>query len=323
MSVLSVETKKITELTSTMDITDNDLVIVELVNGGTRKMVYGDLMVAIKQSLLGGDDSVLTTANISDIQTEDGTKVSASSLIKSMNDLGIVMFREQKASYGYFGIEQDIDELVDWVRAGAWDKFAIGDYIIDTRTTGEKVIWEVADKNGYLHCGDTPLEKNHILLVSRDCFNDKQSYNTDNTNAGGFAGSAMPDKLIVEKNTFSAKLRGYMTEIRRMENNKGAWSWATREICLPSIVELIGYGGFADQYAGGPICHSLALFTGGNAHLMKGSGFNKAIEERTVYWAQDPSGYDTIRFCSISNSGYSYSLGANNPSGVAPLIVLS
>ncbi len=323
MSILSVETKKIPELTATTDLSENDLIIVELVNGGTRKMAYGDLVTIIKASLSGGGDSILTTANISSIQTEDGNMVPASALIKSMNDLGIIMFREQKASYGYFGIEQNIDELMEWVRAKAWDKFAIGDYIIDTKTTGEKVMWEVADKNGYLHCGDTPLESSHIILNPRDCFNTKQQYNTSNTNAGGFAGSTMPAKLVTEMNTFSAKLRGYMTEIRRLENNKGTWAWATRKICLPSIVELTGHEGFADRFSGGPICHSLALFTGGNAHLMKGSGFNKAVEARTWYWAQDPSGYDTTNFCFVYSNGLSDSNSASLTGGVAPLIVLS
>ena len=316
--------ENIPELAATTDLSENDLIIVELVNGGTRKMAYGDLVTTIKASLSGGGDSILTIANISSIQTEDGNMVPASALIKSMNDLGIIMFREQKAAYGYFGIEQNIDELMEWVRAGnAWDKFAIGDYIVDTKTTGEKVMWEVADKNGYLHCGDTPLESSNIILVPRDCFNTQQQYNTSNINAGGFASSTMHAKLVTEMNTFSAKLRGYMTEIRRLENNKGNWAWATREICLPSIVELTGNTGFADRFANVPICHSLALFTGGNAHLSKGSGFNKAVEARTKYWTQDPSGYDTTGFCDISSHGYSNFDSATSTGGIVPLIVLS
>lgn len=323
MSVLSVQTKKITELQSTMDITKSDMVIVELTNGGTRKMTYGDLISVIQASLKGNEDAMMTIANISSIQTDETGKVPSSALVKGMNDDFAVMKRESMASYGYFGIEQDLDTLMGYVKAGQWDKFAIGDYFIDTRTNGQKVMWEVADKNGYLHCGDTALEESNIICIPRDCLNETKQYNTTNTNTGGYAASTMPATLESIADTFSTKLQGYMTSVRRLENNKGGWAWASCRISLPSSTEILGYNGWANEYSTGPICHSLALFTGGNAHVVKGRGFSKSEANAQQYWLADPSDMMTTEFCNIGSNGASGTHVASDTAGLAPLIVLT
>ena len=323
MSVLSVQTKKIPELQATMGLVGNDMIIVELADGGTRKMTYGNLIAVIQASLKGDEDAMMTIASISSIQTDEAGKVPSSALVKGMNDDFAIMKREIMAPYGYFGIEQNLDTLMGYVRAGQWDKFAVGDYFIDTRTNGQKVMWEVADKNGYLHCGDSPLESNNIICVPRDCLEETQQYNTSNTNTGGFAASLMPAALETIAGTFSAKLQGYMATVKRLENNKGGWAWASRRISLPSVNEMLGHQGWADQFSGGPVCHSLALFTGGNAHVMKGRGFNKSAASRQWYWLADPSASNTAGFCIVGSSGDSSDNYASSAGGLAPLIVLT
>lgn len=323
MSVLSVQTKKIPELQATTGLVGNDMIIVELADGGTRKMTYGNLIAVIQASLKGDEDAMMTIASISSIQTDEAGKVPSSALLKGMNDDFAIMKREIMAPYGYFGIEQNLDTLMGYVRAGQWDKFAVGDYFIDTRTNGQKVMWEVADKNGYLHCGDTPLESNNIICVPRDCLEETQQYNTSNTNTGGFAASLMPAALETIAGTFSAKLQGYMATVKRLENNKGGWAWASRRISLPSVNEMLGHQGWADSFSGGPVCHSLALFTGGNAHVMKGRGFNKSAASRQWYWLADPSASNTASFCFVTVSGFSNDYPASGASGLAPLIVLT
>lgn len=323
MSVLSVQTKKIPELQATTGLVGNDMIIVELADGGTRKMTYGNLIAVIQASLKGDEDAMMTIASISSIQTDEAGKVPSSALLKGMNDDFAIMKREIMAPYGYFGIEQNLDTLMGYVRAGQWDKFAVGDYFIDTRTNGQKVMWEVADKNGYLHCGDTPLESNNIICVPRDCLEETQQYNTSNTNTGGFAASLMPAALETIAGTFSAKLQGYMATVKRLENNKGGWAWASRRISLPSVNEMLGHQGWADSFSGGPVCHSLALFTGGNAHVMKGRGFNKSAASRQWYWLADPSASNTAYFCGVSFNGDSSYSNASYAGGLAPLIVLT
>ena len=232
--------------------------------------------------------------------------------------------REQMASYGYFGVEWDIDDLMTLVKAGKWDKFAIGDYFIETNTAGEKIQFEVTGKNSYLHCGDTELSAPHIVASPRDCLQTYYKFNTSNTNAGGYAASLMPANLETEANKFTSKLQGYMTTIRRLENNKGAWAWASRRIFLPGNPELVGFHGWSDYYDSGAF-NQLPLFVGGNAHLLKGAGYNKSKAARMWYWTADPSSASTAHFCFFPTSGLSYDPdpGASHEGGVAPLIVLS
>ena len=232
--------------------------------------------------------------------------------------------REQMASYGYFGAEFALDDLMALVRAGKWDKFAIGDIFTETTTAGEKIEFEVTGKNSYLHCGDqgNGLTANHIVVSPRDCLQTYYKFNSTNTNAGGYAGSLMPANLETEANKFSSKLQGYMTSIRRLENNKGAWAWASRRIFLPGNPELVGFHGWADQYDGGAF-NQMPLFRGGNAHLLKGSGYKKGKAARMWYWTADPSAADTTSFCLFDRGGGSNRSGASSDGGIAPFIVLS
>ncbi|MCM1218267.1 MAG: hypothetical protein NC548_27590 [Lachnospiraceae bacterium] len=233
-----------------------------------------------------------------------------------------ILKREQMASYGYYGVEWNIDDLMKLVKAGKWDKFAVGDYFVETNTAGEKILFEVTGKNSYLHCGDTELSKPHIVASPRDCLETYYKYNTTNTNAGGYAASLMPANLETEANKFTSKLQGYMTQIRRLENNKGAWAWASRRIFLPGNPELVGFHGWADQYDGGAF-NQLPLFAGGNAHILKGAGFNKKKAARMWSWTADPSAANTASFCFFHYYGASHYLVASADGGVAPLIVLS
>ena len=249
-------------------------------------------------------------------------------ILKVVSDHGVlaadyaIQKREQMASYGYFGAEWNIDDLMTLVKAGSWDKFAIGDYFIETNTAGEKILFEVTGKNSYLHCGDTELTAPHIVVSPRDCLQTYYKYNSSNTNAGGYAASLMPANLETEAKKFTTKLQGYMTTIRRLENNKGTWACASRRIFLPGNPELVGFHGFADMWDGGAF-NQLPLFVGGNAHLLKGAGFNKSKAARMWYWTADPSAANTTDFCYFSHYGYSTYHTASDDGGVAPLIVLS
>ena len=245
-------------------------------------------------------------------------------ILKVVSDHGVlaadyaIQKREQMASYGYFGAEWNIDDLMTLVKAGSWDKFAIGDYFIETNTAGEKILFEVTGKNSYLHCGDTELTAPHIVVSPRDCLQTYYKYNSSNTNAGGYAASLMPANLETEAKKFTTKLQGYMTTIRRLENNKGTWAWASRRIFLPGNPELVGFHGFADMWDGGAF-NQLPLFVGGNAHLLKGAGFNKSKAARMWYWTADPSAANTTNFCNFNNNGNSNNNNASNDGGVAQI----
>ena len=267
---------------------------------------------ALKKQVISGLLAYTMNEKILQVISDHGTLAADYAILK----------REQIASYGYYGVEWDIDDLMTLVKAGKWDKFAVGDYFIETNTSGEKIQFEIAGKNSYLNCGNTALTVPHIVACPRDCLNTYYKYNSTNTNAGGYAASLMPANLETEANKFTSKLQGYMTTIRRLENNKGTWAWASRRIFLPGNPELVGFHGWADQYDGGAF-NQLPLFAGGNAHILKGAGYNKGKAARMWCWTADPSAANTTGFCPFSDDGASTGNGASNDGGVAPFIVLS
>lgn len=275
--------------------------------------------------------SKLSQDDIFLVSTSNGTKtIKVSDLPNNLHnsDIQSVMFREQKAAYGYYGIEQNLDELMEWVRAGDFDKFAVGDYFIELTSVDEKIMWEVAGKNSYLRCGDGSgeLNKNHIVCCPRDCLETYYKFNETATNTGGYAASSMPANLEIEANKFSSKLQGYMTPIRRLEDNKGAWAWTTRRIFLPGTIELCNSCNFIDMYSSGSF-NQLQLFVGGSVHILKGAGFNKKKASRISMWTADPvtnlPSIGETCFCNFTDNGHISYRGANDGLGIAPLIVLS
>lgn len=233
-----------------------------------------------------------------------------------------VLVRELFCSTAEIGKEWDLEELMDMVSEEAWTKFATGDYYITTNTDGEKIKRVVAGKNHYLHCGDTPIELPHIVTEPRDCLETLYQYNTTNTNAGGYAASLMPANMEKEFGKLSNAEKKYATPMRRLENNKDTWAWATRNMFLPPNAELIGNMGFANGWGGGSP-NQLRLHVGGTVYTLKGRGYNKKTEQRRWYWTADPSSANSADFCYFGHYGHSDHAGASNPTAVAPLLVLS
>ncbi len=312
MAVLSVETKKIPELAATLDLVDNDMIIVELANGGTRKMTYGDFITTIKASLEYPEEAVLSMADVVDVQTDDGTKIPAAKLVYDMHQIDVVMRRELDCINGAreCGIEIDIDTLMGYVRAGEHHKYAIGDYFVDN---GYK--WAVAAKNWYpaWAFGDGVARPEHIVCMPVS-FSSEATYqfNTTNDNTGGYAASLMPANMETEFAKLSAKVRGYCRQTRIYENNKGAWAAAMRNMRLPTVVEVTGNQGWANEGYSGGVCSQLPLCQNSLFRIRS-----------TWYWCLDPSSVSTTRFCSVSYGGISRSHDASTSWRVRPLIVLA
>lgn len=255
-------------------------------------------------------------------------KISAATLKSQLMKMGgipenvDVLKREIMAPYSYSGISLNIDQLREWIKSEAWDQFAIGDYVDITLTTGEQVRDEITDKNPYIEHGDTPIEVPHVSLVPRDCLITTYQYNTSNTNSGGLAGSLMPKNMETEFAKLPTTVRSHCLTVRRLENNKEAWSWASRNMFLLTNEELLGHQGMTSTGAssnGSPVQH--ALFRG-KRHVMKGAGFEKSVSTRVWYWTADPSSFDTTGFCRLGGFGDSYNANASDGNYVCPAIVL-
>lgn len=249
MSVISgTTTKTLPNLEAISKISDDDLIYVELAQGGSRKMTYADLL-----SCIGG-----------------------------------AMAREQQCINGSRakGIEWDIDELMTLVRNGDFDKFAIGDYITDSETSIEFAIAAKNHYSARAFGIGSP-RVNHIVLMPFIPLATKYAFNSSDTNSGGYAGSNMPSNMETEYAKLSSKIRSYCRATSIFENNKGAWSQTNeRYMRLPTVVEVTGNAGWAgtEGYSNGissqlPLCKS-SLFRvphdreGGSYWLLDPSSYN-------------------------------------------------
>lgn len=311
MSVLSVQTKKVPELPAAVDIGASDLLIVELVDGGTRKMTYGDFITAIKASLEYPEEAVLSMADVVDVQTDDGTKVPTAKLVYDMYQIDVVTRREMDCLNGIRekGNLIDVDTLMGYVRAKEHHKYAIGDYFEDNG-----VQWAVAARNWYpaWAFGDGVARPEHIVCMPVDFLATSYQFNTTNTNTGGYAASLMPANMETEFGKLGSKVKAYCKQTRIYENNKGAWAVTMRNMRLPTIVEVTGNQGWAnDGYSGG-VCSQLPLCQNSLFRIRS-----------TWYWCLDPSSASTTSFCRVSLNGPSLIDSASSSGRVRPLIVLA
>lgn len=311
MSVLSVQTKKIPELQATTGLVGSDMIVVELVDGGTRKMTYSDFITTIKASLEYPEEAVLSMADVVDVQTDDGTKVPAAKLVYDMHQIDVVTRREMGCLNGIRekGNLIDVDTLMGYVRAKEHHKYAIGDYFEDNG-----VQWAVAARNWYpaWAFGDSVARPEHIVCMPVDFLATSYQFNTTNINTGGYAASLMPANMETEFGKLGSKVKAYCKQTRIYENNKGAWAAAMRSMRLPTIVEVTGNQGWANEGHSGGVCSQLPLCQ------------NSLFRIRSAwYWCLDPSSANTAPFCAVGNHGGSHYDNASGSGRVRPLIVLA
>ena len=311
MSVLSVQTKKIPELQATMGLVGSDMIIVELADGGTRKMTYGDFITVIKASLEYPDEAVLSMADVVDVQTNDGTKIPTAKLVYDMYQADAVMRREMDCLNGIRekGNLIDIDTLMGYVRAGEHQKYAIGDYFEDNG-----VQWAVVARNWYpaWAFGDSVSRPEHIVCMPVDLLATSCQFNASDTNTGGYAASLMPAIMETEFGKLGSKVKAYCKQTRIYENNKGGWAATMRSMRLPTIVEVTGNQGWAISGFSGGVCSQLPLCQNSLFRIRS-----------TWYWCLDPSSSDTTSFCGVSYGGNCSYITASTSGRVRPIIVLA
>lgn len=279
MAVISAETKRITELPTTAELHDDDMLIVELSDGGTRRMSYGDLLTHVKSSI--GYDTV-------EVMKREALCLDGSTTL---------------------GVEFDLDTLMEYVKAGQYSKFAIGDYIVDN-----SIQWVIVAKRWYKgwNFGDGVAMPEHIVCMPYGWLPTMYAFNATDTNAGGYAGSSMPTNMETEFAKLSAKLQNYCKQTRIYEDNKNAWAAAMRKMRLPTIVEVTGTFGWATDGHVNGVTSQLPL--------LKNTQFkNRGIS----YWCVNPATPDNKSFCVIDASGASMLFSASTVQYVRPLITLA
>lgn len=247
--------------------------------------------------------------------------------IVSKNKSDIIELNENiLASSTYSGKEITMpwSELQAKIRTGDFSGLHIGDYKDIVLTTGEKARLDLSGFNTYMNVGDTPiLTEPHLYFTFRDCLETTYQMNSSNTNTGGYGASALANTVNTTiYNTLPADLRAVMKEVRRLENNKGAWAWASRKLWLLMETEVFGRNNWSDGYDGGGI--QLPIFAHSYRHIVKGLGKGAAERgSRTNWWLASPYVSNTTTFCNVNDDGNSNSHGASEYFGVAPGFIIA
>lgn len=250
-----------------------------------------------------------------------------------------VMAREQQCINGerLKGIEWNLPELMNLVRAGQFDKFAIGDYFVDSNLHQE---FAIVAKNHYpawafqdsVTTENQPPEweydggstkVNHIVCCPFKPLGTGKMYyhykpdgmlNYQETNKGGYAASNLAENLANEFSKLSPNIHHYCVKTQIFENNKGAWAAEKRWMRLPTVMEITGDRGWAstEGYSNG-VCGQLPLF---KSVLFR-------ILDDDWYWTADPSSFDTTSFCTIEDKGCVSYRNASEVGSVRPILVLA
>ena len=227
MSAISIETKKVTELTAFTTPTDSCLIPIH--DGtGLKKITFANF----KAKAVEG-----TEAKIAPLLFNNA---GAHNAIYRGKSLGSTVTTAQYAA----------------IKAGTFDDLYIGDY-----WTIGGVNYRIAAFDYYLNSGDTNCTTHHVVIVPDTCLYNAQMHNTSsggyeggaaNTTAGGYVGSDMyKSNLEQAKTTIKSAFSGHVLKHRIYLTNAVAngrasgGAWCDSEVDLMCEQMVYGSGIFS------------------------------------------------------------------------------
>lgn len=213
MSAISIETKKVTDLSAITEISDANIIPV---HDGT-----GLKTISFKN--LKAETVKDTESKISPLLFNNA---GAHNAIYRGKNLGTSVTSAQYAA----------------IKAGTFDDLFIGDYWVING-----VNWRIAAFDYYLNCGDTATTAHHAVIVPDSCLYNAQM-NTSNVTTGGYVGSAMyTTNLASAKSTIKTAFSGHVLSHRIYLTNAvsngrpSGGAWCDSEVDL--MCEEMVYGG--------------------------------------------------------------------------------
>ena len=286
MAVLSVETKKISELDAALAVNGTDNFIVDTATNGTRKATFSAILASLKSELNvpTSANTLLSNESISTTYENNAAKVASSASVytaeqRLSNVEKDLLFLQGAVAYN---TEWALADLLTAIRSDNPKAYSLGDYI----TVSSKK-WVVVAKN-YYTIYNIPTYKPHAVLMMYDVIDPAgRVYNTANTNTGGYNGSEL--KTYLEStfyNSLPSALRSAIIAVQKVqESTKGALAEFTRSIQLPSVMQLTSSAQLAENQRNfGPpfACVNNALFLYGDG------GYD--------YWTSIPAADSTTNF---------------------------
>ena len=290
MSAISIETKKLTELTSIT--TPGDSNVIPIHDGtGLKKITFANFKAKAVED---------TEAKIAPLLFNNA---GAHNAIYRGKSLGSSVTTVQYSA----------------ISAGTFDDMYIGDY-----WTIGGVNYRIAAFDYYYRCGDTDLTKHHIVVVP-DTSLYNHVMNDTNITTGGYVGSKMyTEGLEQAKTTIKAAFSGHVLSHRIYLTNAvadghpSAGAWCDSEVDL--MCEQMVYGGAIFM----PIANGSAVYTNYRVEKSQLPLFAHApsmISNRQTFWLRDV--VSASGFACVNNRGIAYYYPAGASLGVRPAFCIS
>lgn len=300
MSAISIETKKVTELTAFTTPTDSCLIPIH--DGtGLKKITFANFRAKAVEG---------TEAKIAPLLFNNA---GAHNAIYRGKSLGSTVTTAQYAA----------------IKAGTFDDLYIGDY-----WTIGGVNYRIAAFDYYLNSGDTSCNTHHVVIVPDTCLYNAQMHNTSsggyeagaaNTTAGGYVGSDMyKSNLEQAKTTIKSAFSGHVLKHRIYLTNAVAngrasgGAWCDSEVDLMCEQMVYGSGIFSPVSDGSNVP---ANYRVEKSQLPLFQHEPSRICNRNNWWLRDV--ITASRFAGVGDSGDADCSSASYSIGVRPAFCIS
>lgn len=300
MSAISIETKKVTELTAFTTPTDSCLIPIH--DGtGLKKITFANFRAKAVEG---------TETKIAPLLFNNA---GAHNAIYRGKSLGSTVTTAQYAA----------------IKAGTFDDLYIGDY-----WTIGGVNYRIAAFDYYLNSGDTNCITHHVVIVPDTCLYNAQMHNTSsggyeggaaNTTTGGYVGSDMyKSNLEQAKTTIKSAFSGHVLKHRIYLTNAVAngrasgGAWCDSEVDLMCGQMVYGSGIFSPVSDGSNVP---ANYRVEKSQLPLFQHEPSRICNRNNWWLRDVITASLFAF--VGGDGDADCVGASNSIGVRPAFCIS
>lgn len=300
MSAISIETKKVTELTAFTTPTDSCLIPIH--DGtGLKKITFANFRAKAVEG---------TEAKIAPLLFNNA---GAHNAIYRGKSLGSTVTTAQYAA----------------IKAGTFDDLYIGDY-----WTIGGVNYRIAAFDYYLNSGDTSCTTHHVVIVPDTCLYNAQMHNTSsggyeggaaNTTTGGYVGSDMyKSNLEQAKTTIKSAFSGHVLKHRIYLTNAVAngrasgGAWCDSEVDLMCEQMVYGSGIFSPVSDGSNVP---ANYRVEKSQLPLFQHEPSRICNRNNWWLRDV--ITASGFACVGDSGHAACYDASDSRGVRPAFCIS
>lgn len=290
MSAISIETKKVTELSSIT--TPGDSNVIPIHDGtGLKKITFANF----KAKAVEG-----TEAKIAPLLFNNA---GAHNAIYRGKSLGSSVTTAQYSA----------------ISAGTFDDMYIGDY-----WTIGGVNYRIAAFDYYLNCGDTSCTKHHVVLVPDTCLYN-HVMNDTNITTGAYVGSKMyTEGLEQAKTTIKAAFSGHVLSKRIYLSNAtangkaSAGAWCDSEVDLMCEHMVYGNGVFSPVSDGTTVPNNYRVE---KSQLPLFQHEPSRICNRASWWLRDV--ISAMSFADVGGNGVAYCNYASTSFGVRPAFCIS